>query len=93
MNALERLRGAVRQAPVCLVEVVATQGSAPRGPGAWMAVQAEGLIGTIGTALIYLGIDPSWEKAIQGGIILAAISTDLLIERTRANAGIKTIPD
>ena len=51
------------------------------------------LLGVIGTALIYLGIDPSWEKAIQGGIILAAISTDLLIERTRANAGIKTIPD
>lgn len=48
VNALERLRAAVRQAPVCLVEVVATQGSAPRGPGAWMAVQAEGLIGTIG---------------------------------------------
>lgn len=51
------------------------------------------LLGVIGTALIYLGIDPSWERAIQGAIILAAISTDLLIERTRVNAGIKTIPD
>ncbi|NDD64426.1 MAG: ABC transporter permease [Acidobacteria bacterium] len=51
------------------------------------------LLGVIGTALIYLGIDPSWERAIQGAIILAAISTDLLIERTRVNAGTKTIPD
>lgn len=48
MNDWERLRSAAAQGNLCLVEVVATQGSAPRGPGAWMAVQAEGLIGTIG---------------------------------------------
>lgn len=39
------------------------------------------LLGTIGTALTFLGVDPSWEKAIQGVIILAAVSADLLIER------------
>jgi rhamnose transport system permease protein len=30
------------------------------------------LLGTIGTALTYAGINPFWEKAVQGGIILAA---------------------
>ena len=39
---------AVAQGAVCLVEVTAIQGSAPRGPGAWMAVQTQELIGTIG---------------------------------------------
>jgi rhamnose transport system permease protein len=31
------------------------------------------LLGTIGTALTFLGINPFWEKAIQGAIILAAV--------------------
>lgn len=48
MNDWERLREAVQTGPVCLVEVTAVQGSAPRGPGAWMAVSAQSLIGTIG---------------------------------------------
>lgn len=48
MNDWECLHAALAQGPVCLVEVIATQGSAPRGPGAWMAVQANALIGTIG---------------------------------------------
>ena len=34
------------------------------------------LLGTIGTALIFLGINPFLEKAIQGGIILAALVSD-----------------
>jgi rhamnose transport system permease protein len=45
------------------------------------------LLGTIGTALTYLGINPAWEKAIQGAIILAAISSDLIIERSTSYAG------
>ena len=48
VNDWERLRAAVQKNPWCLVEVTAVQGSAPRGPGAWMAVSTEGLIGTIG---------------------------------------------
>lgn len=40
------------------------------------------LLGTIGTALTFLGISPFWEKAIQGGIILAAVSSDLLMRRS-----------
>jgi ribose/xylose/arabinose/galactoside ABC-type transport system permease subunit len=34
------------------------------------------LLGTIGTALTFLGINPFWEKAIQGGIILSALASD-----------------
>lgn len=34
------------------------------------------LLGTIGTALTFLGINPFWEKAIQGAIILAALTSD-----------------
>jgi rhamnose transport system permease protein len=36
------------------------------------------LLGTIGTALTYAGINPFWEKAIQGAIILAAVASDAL---------------
>jgi rhamnose transport system permease protein len=39
------------------------------------------LLGTIGTALTFLGINPFWEKAIQGGIILAALVSDAVIGR------------
>jgi rhamnose transport system permease protein len=35
------------------------------------------LLGTIGTALTFAGINPFWEKAIQGGIILAALISDI----------------
>lgn len=34
------------------------------------------LLGTIGTALTFAGINPFWEKAIQGAIILAAAVSD-----------------
>jgi rhamnose transport system permease protein len=34
------------------------------------------LLGTIGTALTFLGINPFWEKAIQGAIILLAVVAD-----------------
>ena len=50
------------------------------------------LLGTIGTALTFLGINPFWEKAIQGAIILAALASDTAfgrIERLRiANRGL-----
>ena len=36
------------------------------------------LLGTIGTALTYAGINPYWEKAIQGAIILAAVCSEFL---------------
>ena len=39
------------------------------------------LLGTISTALVFLGINPFWEKAIQGGIILAALVSDVVLAR------------
>ena len=41
------------------------------------------LLGTIGTALIFLGVTPFWEKAIQGAIILAALAYDTAFEKLR----------
>ena len=34
------------------------------------------LLGSIGPALVFLGIPPQWEKALQGLIILLAVATD-----------------
>jgi rhamnose transport system permease protein len=39
------------------------------------------LLGTIGTAMTYVGISPFWEKAIQGLIILAALVADAVLAR------------
>lgn len=39
------------------------------------------LLGTIGTALTFVGINPFWEKAIQGAIILAALVSDIALGR------------
>ncbi len=43
------------------------------------------LLGTIGTALTFLGINPFWEKAIQGAIILAALVSDVAMGRLNSN--------
>jgi rhamnose transport system permease protein len=47
----------------------------------WGTLAGVALLGTIGTALTFLGINPFWEKAIQGGIILAAVVSDYLVAR------------
>jgi rhamnose transport system permease protein len=36
------------------------------------------LLGTVGPMLVFLGIQPQWERAIQGLIILLAVATDAL---------------
>jgi rhamnose transport system permease protein len=43
------------------------------------------LLGTIGTGLTFLGISADWERAVQGGIILAAIAFDRLGRRRAAS--------
>jgi len=52
------------------------------------------LLGTIGTALTFLGINPFWEKAIQGAIILAALVSDVALGRLNprrtADFGLRT---
>jgi len=37
------------------------------------------LLGTIGTALTFAGINAFWEKAIQGAIILVAVASDAVL--------------
>jgi rhamnose transport system permease protein len=52
------------------------------------------LLGTIGTALTFIGINPFWEKAIQGAIILAAVVSDVLVGRlTKHGIGLRTEPN
>jgi rhamnose transport system permease protein len=43
------------------------------------------LLGTIGTALTFVGINPFWEKAIQGAIILAALVSEAALGRMEKN--------
>jgi rhamnose transport system permease protein len=46
------------------------------------------LLGTIGTALTFLGVNPFWEKAIQGAVILAALLSDVAIGHLRPHVGL-----
>ena len=46
------------------------------------------LLGTIGTALTFAGINPFWEKAIQGAIILVALISDVALARFEHHGGI-----
>ncbi len=48
MGPVERLLQALQREPATLVSVAQVQGSGPREEGAWMAVTAAGLIGSIG---------------------------------------------
>lgn len=48
MDWIERLRSLPAQEPVAMISVLATEGSAPRGPGTRMLVTAQGEFGTIG---------------------------------------------
>jgi rhamnose transport system permease protein len=45
-----------------------------------------GLLATIGPALVFLGTQAHWEKALQGAIILVAVAADALPRRRRRNA-------
>jgi rhamnose transport system permease protein len=47
------------------------------------------LLGTIGTALTFVGINPYWEKAIQGAIILAALASDAGFGRINYHGGFR----
>jgi rhamnose transport system permease protein len=46
------------------------------------------LLGMIGPALTFLGINAWWEHALQGAIILAAVAIDALRARTENHAGL-----
>jgi len=40
------------------------------------------LLGTIGSALVFLDVHSTWQRALEGGIILLAVSTDALRRRS-----------
>lgn len=51
------------------------------------------LLGTIGTAMVFAGINPFWEKAIQGAIITAALASEVTLDRLRiAGWGLRRRP-
>ncbi len=47
------------------------------------------LLGTIGSALTYVGINPFWEQAIQGAIILAALAAELVLGRLEHHGDVR----
>lgn len=42
------------------------------------------LLGTIGPALTFAGINPFWEKAIQGAIVMLALGSDFVLGRVKS---------
>src|SRR5438552_4004950 len=65
---------------VAAVVVGGTAITGGRGTLAGTLISAA-LLGTIGTGLTFMGINPFWGKAIQGGIILAALVSDVALGR------------
>ena len=57
--------------PACLVTVESTQGSVPREPGAWMAVFADQLVGTIGGGHLELQAIAEARRRLAGGPVTA----------------------
>lgn len=48
------------------------------------------LFGTLGTALVFLGVGAAWERAVQGTVILAALAPEALGRLRRARAEERT---
>ena len=67
MTPLKRLLQGLASAPAVLVEVVATQGSAPREAGTWMAVFKDRLVGTIGGGRLEFDAIAEARAVLAGG--------------------------
>jgi rhamnose transport system permease protein len=70
------------------VAAVVVGGTAIRGGRGTLVGTLVGvaLLGTIGPALTYAGINPFWEKAVQGAIILGALASDRVLGRLERHA-------
>lgn len=53
----------------------------------WGTLAGVALLGSIGTALVFLQAESYWEKAVQGAIILVAVASDALNLRKKREAG------
>jgi rhamnose transport system permease protein len=51
------------------------------------------LLGTISPALVFLGADAAWTKAVQGAIILIAVALEVLKRKRRKNVGASLAPN
>ena len=74
-----------------VIASVAVGGAAITGGSATILGTVLGviLLGTVGPALTFLGVSAYWEKALQGGIILLAVSANALGSyRRRRSAGV-----
>jgi len=49
------------------------------------------LLGAIGPALTFLGVNAYWERALQGGIILAAVTIDAVRARRDVHAVVAVV--
>ncbi len=72
-----------------VIAAVAVGGAAITGGSATITGTVLGviLLGTIGPALTFLGVSAYWEKAIQGAIILVAVSANVLGSYRSRRAG------
>ena len=70
-----------------VIAAVAVGGAAITGGSGTILGTALGvvLLGSIGSALTFLGVSAYWEKAIQGGIILCAVTINVLSSHRRKN--------
>ena len=68
---LQMLLDGLKAAPACLVTVESTQGSVPRETGAWMAVFADRLVGTIGGGHLELQAIAEARSRLAGGAAAA----------------------
>ncbi len=74
-----------------VIAAVAVGGAAITGGSATILGTVLGvlLLGTVGPALTFFGVSAYWEKALQGGIILLAVSANVLRRyRRRQSAGV-----
>jgi len=67
MTPLKRLLNGLAADAAVLVEIVATQGSAPREAGTWMAVFADRLVGTIGGGRLEFDATAEARATLAGG--------------------------
>lgn len=68
-----------------VIAAVVVGGASITGGSATVAGTVLGvvLLGSIGTALTFLGVSAYWEKAIEGAIILAALALNIVAARRR----------